>query len=67
MLFCLASAVAFGAMGIFGKLAYDEGATVGTLLATRFVLAATLLWLLVGARGIARRDASLGLLLGAVG
>ena len=40
MPFCLASAAAFGAMGIFGKLAYDEGATVGTLLATRFVLAA---------------------------
>ena len=39
MPFCLASAAAFGAMGIFGKLAYDEGATVGTLLATRFVLA----------------------------
>ena len=40
VLLCLASAAAFGAMGIFGKLAYDEGATVGTLLATRFVLAA---------------------------
>ena len=26
-LLCLASAAAFGAMGIFGKLAYDEGAT----------------------------------------
>jgi hypothetical protein len=34
-LYCLASAAAFGAMGVFGKLAYDEGATVGTLLATR--------------------------------
>ena len=32
-LLCLASAAAFGAMAIFGKLAYDEGATVGTLLA----------------------------------
>ena len=29
VLICLASAVAFGAMAIFGKLAYDEGATVG--------------------------------------
>jgi drug/metabolite transporter (DMT)-like permease len=70
MPFCLASAAAFGAMGIFGKLAYDEGATVGTLLATRFVLAAVLLWLLVGVRelrGISRRDAGLALLLGAVG
>ena len=32
-LMCLASGAAFGAMAIFGKLAYDEGATVGTLLA----------------------------------
>ena len=31
-------------MGIFGKLAYDEGATVGTLLSTRFVVAAAVLW-----------------------
>jgi drug/metabolite transporter (DMT)-like permease len=67
MPFCIASAAAFGAMGIFGKLAYDEGATVGTLLATRFVLAAALLWLVVGARGVSRRDAGLALLLGAVG
>jgi hypothetical protein len=29
-LLCLASAAAFGAMGVFGKLAYAEGATVGT-------------------------------------
>ena len=39
-LMCLASAAAFGAMAVFGKLAYDEGATVGTLLAVRFTLAA---------------------------
>ena len=32
MLFCLASGAAFGAMAVFGKLAYAEGATVGTLL-----------------------------------
>jgi drug/metabolite transporter (DMT)-like permease len=70
VLFCLASAAAFGAMGIFGKLAYDEGATVGTLLATRFVLAAGLLWLLVRARhlrALARRDVGIALALGAVG
>ena len=54
-LLCLASAAAFGAMGIFGKLAYDEGATVGTLLATRFVLAAALLWgFAARARGVRR-------------
>ena len=50
-LLCLASAAAFGAMGIFGKLAYGDGATVGTLLACRFVLAATLFWLVVLATG----------------
>ena len=27
-LFCLASAAGFGAMGVFGKLAYDAGATM---------------------------------------
>jgi drug/metabolite transporter (DMT)-like permease len=71
---CLASAVAFGAMGIFGKLAYEEGATVGTLLAIRFVLAAALFWALVFATGAARRlrtlprrDIGLALALGAVG
>ena len=52
-LVCLASAVAFGAMGIFGKLAYEHGATVGTLLAVRFVLAAALFWGLVLATGAA--------------
>jgi drug/metabolite transporter (DMT)-like permease len=73
-LFCLASAAAFGAMGIFGKLANAEGATVGTLLATRFVLAAALRWLFVGCAGrahelraLSRRDVSVALALGAVG
>ncbi|MGH2744024.1 MAG: EamA family transporter, partial [Thermoleophilaceae bacterium] len=73
-LLCLASAAAFGAMGIFGKLAYDEGATVGTLLAIRFALAAALLWLFVvcsgGARilrALSRRDVGIALALGAVG
>ena len=54
-LLCLASGAAFGAMAIFGKLAYGEGATVGTLLAVRFALAAALFWALVLApRGGAR-------------
>ena len=73
-LLCLASAAAFGAMGIFGKLAYDEGATVGTLLAARFVLAAALFWLLVAARAalrelraLPRRDVGIALALGAIG
>ena len=71
---CLASAAAFGAMGIFGKLAYDEGVTVGTLLSVRFALAAALFWLLVAATGglrelrrLPRRDVGLALALGAVG
>ena len=48
---CLASAASFGAMGIFGRLAYDDGATVGTLLAVRFALASALFWVLVVASG----------------
>ena len=74
VLLCLASAAAFGAMGIFGKLAYAEGATIGTLLAARFVLAAALFWLVAACaksagrlRALPRRDAAIGLALGAVG
>lgn len=74
VLCCLASAASFGAMGVFGKLAYDEGATVGTLLATRFVLAAALFWLLAicaggtrDLRALSRRDVVVALALGAVG
>ena len=73
-LLCLASALAFGAMGIFGKLAYGDGATVGTLLSVRFVLAAALFWALVlgsGAarhlRRLSRRDLCMALALGGVG
>jgi drug/metabolite transporter (DMT)-like permease len=72
-LICLASAVAFGAMAIFGKLAYDAGATVGTLLAVRFLLAGALFWLLVAGTGAARhlrtlsrRDLGMALALGGV-
>lgn len=68
-LICLASGAAFGAMGIFGKLAYDEGANVGTLLAVRFTLAAVLFWAIVLASGprLTRRGAGAGLALGAGG
>jgi drug/metabolite transporter (DMT)-like permease len=52
---CVASAAGFGAMAVFGKLAYDNGATVGTLLAVRFALAAALFWLLVLAGAAVRR------------
>jgi drug/metabolite transporter (DMT)-like permease len=71
---CLASGAAFGAMAIFGKLAYDEGATVGTLLSTRFVLAAALFWLFFAWSGRVRslhsvpaRDVGITLALGAIG
>jgi drug/metabolite transporter (DMT)-like permease len=69
-LLCLGSATAFGAMAVFGKLAYAEGATVGTLLAARFTLAAGLFWIVVGISGprrIGRRDMLLALALGAAG
>jgi drug/metabolite transporter (DMT)-like permease len=73
-LLCVASAAAFGAMAVFGKLAYDEGASVGTLLAVRFALAAALFWALVlltgeyrQARRLGRRDVTIALALGAGG
>src|SRR5262245_44105131 len=68
MRFCLASASAFGAMGVLGKLAYDSGATVGTLLSVRFLLAALLFWLLVPVRelrAVGRRDIAIAVALGA--
>ncbi len=73
-LLCIGSAAAFGAMAVLGKLAYDEGATVGTLLAVRFALAAALFWALVLAGGeagelrrLAPRDIVIALALGACG
>jgi drug/metabolite transporter (DMT)-like permease len=73
-LLCLASGASFGAMAVFGKLAYGDGATVGTLLAVRFVLAAALFWALVLAGGATHevralngRDAGVGLALGGCG
>jgi drug/metabolite transporter (DMT)-like permease len=73
-LVCIASASAFGAMGVLGKLAYADGATVGTLLAVRFALAALLFWGLavVGGAGaelrsLDRRDVLIALALGALG
>jgi drug/metabolite transporter (DMT)-like permease len=73
-LLCLGSAAAFGAMAIFGKLAYDEGTTVGTLLAVRFTLGALMFWAIVlpsaarkDLRGLTRRDLLIALGLGAAG
>src|SRR5688572_8413334 len=73
-LLCLGSGAAFGAMAVFGKLAYGDGATVGTLLAVRFLLAAALFWALVLAAGaacelraLAVRDVGCSLALGGCG
>ncbi len=41
---CLASAVGFGLLAVFGKLAFDAGVGVITLLFVRFVFAAPILW-----------------------
>jgi drug/metabolite transporter (DMT)-like permease len=70
---CLVSAAAFGAMAIFGKLAYDEGVAVLTLLSVRFALATAFLLpaSIVRARrrvaAIPRRALVAAVLLGAVG
>ncbi|ELY37888.1 DMT family transporter [Natronorubrum tibetense] len=50
----LASAVGFGATGIFGTLASDIGLSIPTVLVFRFVIAAAVLWLLLALRGRAR-------------
>lgn len=69
--FCLLSAAAFGCMAIFGKLAYDEGVDVGSLLLVRFAMAAALLALVAGSvgalRGLSRTAVLSGLAMGAVG
>jgi drug/metabolite transporter (DMT)-like permease len=49
-LLVLASAAAFGVMPIFGKLAFDAGVGVGTLLFVRFAIAAPVLWGAVAVR-----------------
>jgi drug/metabolite transporter (DMT)-like permease len=68
---CLVSAAGFGAMAIFGKLAYDEGVEVGDLLLVRFACASLLLLAVARAtgvlRGLSRRAVVTGLAMGAVG
>ena len=70
-LLCLMSAVGFGAMAIFGKLAYDSGVEVGDLLLLRFALAAALLLVVAAAtdalRRLSRRSVLAGLAMGAIG
>ncbi|MET8910639.1 DMT family transporter [Micromonospora sp. NPDC004551] len=55
---CLLSAAAFGAMAIFGKLAYDTGVSPGALLLVRFTLAAVLLGVVLLVRPGLRRAAT---------
>jgi drug/metabolite transporter (DMT)-like permease len=74
-LLVLLSAAAFGAMAVFGTLAYEQGSTVGTLLSARFLMAAAVSWLVLLAsrarvaelRSLSRRDVALALGLGACG
>jgi drug/metabolite transporter (DMT)-like permease len=70
-LLCLLSAAGFGAMAIFGKLAYDAGVEVGDLLLVRFALAAALLLAVAAATGalnsLPRRSVLAGLGMGAIG
>jgi drug/metabolite transporter (DMT)-like permease len=47
---CLVSAAGFGAMAIFGKLAYDAGVSTLTLLLVRFALGSAIFSLLIAAR-----------------
>lgn len=68
-LLCVASAVAYGAVGVFAKLAYREGLSPMGLLALRFTVAAVVLWALawvLGERVRDRRAVMRGLAIGAV-
>jgi drug/metabolite transporter (DMT)-like permease len=63
----LASAVFYSWLGVLSQLAFDGGATVGTVLSGRFLVAAGILWLLVWVirpRRPDRRQVLAGLLLG---
>ncbi|MBG0827081.1 DMT family transporter [Planomonospora sp. ID67723] len=55
---CLVSAACFGAMAIFGKLAYSAGVSPAALLLVRFGLAAAVLMLLLLLRPSLRRSPS---------
>ena len=60
----LISAVAYGTAGIFGKLAYEGGLSPSELLATRFSIAAVVMWALVVAIGAPIRPSRRGIALG---
>jgi drug/metabolite transporter (DMT)-like permease len=72
---CLVSAAGFGAMAIFGKLAYQSGVSTLTLLLVRFALGTLIFGAMLAAgprgrvrvRGRGARPLAVGLALGAVG
>lgn len=70
-LFCLTSAVGFGLMAVFAKLAYGAGATVGDLLVVRFGVAGLILISIAVATGalraLSRRTILTALGMGALG
>ncbi len=71
---CLISAAGFGAMAIFGKLAFDAGVGPDAVVMWRFVFAAVLLWIVQYAVGrhapapkVPRRAVATALGMGAIG
>jgi drug/metabolite transporter (DMT)-like permease len=69
-LLCLVSAAGFATLGVFGKLAYDEGVPATTLLSVRFTLAALVFAALAAVarpRRPTRATVRTALALGAVG
>jgi drug/metabolite transporter (DMT)-like permease len=67
---CVVSAIGFGAMAIFAKVAYRAGFDVSALLLVRFLVAAAVLWAVVAVRRPAfppRRMVVSALALGAFG
>ncbi|MGE5668186.1 MAG: DMT family transporter [Betaproteobacteria bacterium] len=70
IVFIVASALAFGAMAIFARIAYASGIDTSTLLALRFTIAAAVLAAIARLRGVPMpggRDAALLALMGAAG
>ena len=72
VLLCIGSAAAFGALPIFGKIAFDHDLDVVTFLFIRFSIASAVLWILVAVRrervgGHARRLIIGGIVMGVAG
>lgn len=54
-LYALVSALGFSSMPIFANIAYEAGASVETVLTVRFLLAAAVVWAIVGYRRLSVR------------